>query len=177
MEYSSIRQRLFDTQSAQMEEVRPCQAPSETESSSSAGNPIISENVSTYNSTESDCTTEGSNRCCDINCDSDNSFSVSECGTPQEAELTCLSDSPTPIGNDPGPLDPAQIMLRLFLRAARSGDSDLPEWDGLGEALRVYFAEGWHKDSYSKEEAERRKEFLFWNAVSEEKWRVTENGY
>jgi len=102
---------------------------------------------------------------------------MSECGTPEEAELGCLSDSPTPIGNDPGPLDSAQIMLRLFLQAARSGEKTMPEWDGLAEALRVYFAESWQKDSFTKEEAEKKKEFLFWNAVSEEKWRVTEKGY
>jgi len=173
MEYSSISQHSFDTQSAQMEGIRQCHAPSGAEISASTGNPITLKNVLTYNSTESDCTAEGSN----LGCDSDSSCSMSECGTPQEAELTCLSDSPTPIGKDPGPLDPAQIMLRLFLQAACSGEPGLPEWDGLGEALRVYFAEGWQKDSYTKEEAERRKEFLFWNAVSEQKWRVTEKGY
>jgi len=156
-----------------MEGIRGCQAPIEARGSMAKRNPITSRNVPHCNSTESDCTAEGSN----VDCDSDNSYSVSECGTPQEAELVSLSDSPTPIGNDPGPLDPAQIMLRLFLQAARSGEGGVPEWNGLGEALRVYFAEGWHKDNYTSEEAEKRKEFLFWNAVSEEKWRATERVY
>src|SRR5271154_5799686 len=173
MEQSSIRQHSFDIQQALPETIRLCQCPSPGEISSSTEKSIPLENVSAYISTESDCTAEGSN----IGCDTDSSFSGSECGTPEEAELGCLSDSPTPIGNDPGPLDSAQIMLRLFLQAARSGEKTMPEWDGLAEALRVYFAESWQKDSFTKEEAEKKKEFLFWNAVSEEKWRVTEKGY
>jgi len=172
METSSIRQHSFDTQPALPVAIRLCQGPCRYEMSASTENSIPLKNVSAYISSGSDCTAQGSS----IGCDTDSCYSVSECGTPQEIELVCLSDSPTPIGNDPGPIDSAQIMLRLFLQAARSGQEGLPEWDGLAEALRVYFAEGWQKDKFTKEEAERKKEFLFWNAVSEEKWRVTGDG-
>ena len=137
----------------------------------------ISENLNPLTgniSTESTSTAGESN----AGCDSDSSCFSSECGTPQEPGLVCLSDSPTPIGKDPGPLDVDQVLLRLYLHRARSGDSTLPKWDGLADALRVYFAEGWHKDQHTKEEAKRHKEFLFWNAVGEEKWRVsTPEGY
>ena len=156
MESPSIKQTLVDSQSGQMQGIRGCNAPREAEAAASRRNPSTSRDVSPCNSTESDCTGQETNTCCD----SHNSYSVSDCGTPQEAELVSLSNSPTPIGNDPGPLDPAQIMLRPFLQAARLGVNGLPQWDGLGESLRLYFAEGWRRDSYTKEETEKRKEFL-----------------
>src|SRR5271170_7708688 len=159
MEKLSITQHSFDTQPALPEAIGLSQGPSRGEITASIENSIsLKKHVSVYTSSESNCTAEGSN----IGCDTDSLCSVSECGTPQEIELVCLSDSPTPIGKDPGPIDSAQIMLRLFLQAARSGQEGLPEWDGLAEALRVYFAEGWQKDKFTKEEAERKKEFLFW---------------
>jgi hypothetical protein len=104
--------------------------------------------------------------------------SISRCGTPAN-ELhesdSCLSDSATPI-NDPikdiDALDADQLALRLYLHAALSGDETLPKWDGLANALRVYFKNSWHRDEYTLEECEKEKEFLFWNAVANEKWRL-----
>jgi len=69
-------------------------------------------------------------------------------------------------------LDVDQLTLRLFIQDALSGEQDLPNWDGLAEALRVYFANSWHKDQYSLQHCEKEKEFLFWNAVADEKWRT-----
>jgi hypothetical protein len=51
--------------------------------------------------------------------------------------------------------------------------SGLPKWDGLAAALQVYFANSWQKDDYTLQQCEKSKEFLFWNAVAEEKWRRT----
>lgn len=81
----------------------------------------------------------------------------------------CLSESPTPVEDDSS-LDVDQLTLRLYIRDALSGNRKLPNWDGLAEALRIYFANSWHKDHYTLKECEQKKEFLFWNAVGNEKW-------
>ena len=92
--------------------------------------------------------------------------------TPHKAggNPLCLSESPTPVEDDSS-LDVDQLALRLFMQDALSGKQNLPNWDGLAEALRVYFANSWHKDQYTLKECEQEKEFLFWNAVGNEKWR------
>ena len=169
MELPTIRQTSFGSQSNDIERIRSSQSLDTGSIATSTQCSTVTSDDIAFISTDSDRTAEGSN----IGCDSDSICSVFECGTPHESELVSLSESPTPIGKDPGPLDSDQIMLRIYLHAARSGEISLPEWDGLAEALRVYFAEGWHKDQYTLEEAEKQKEFLFWNAVGEEKWRAS----
>ena len=82
-----------------------------------------------------------------------------------------LSESPTPTGTDLSTLDPDQLTLRIYLHNARRGNTILPTWDGLAEALRVYFSQSWQKDTYTLQYCQQEKEFLFWNAVGEEKWR------
>jgi hypothetical protein len=102
-------------------------------------------------------------------------LSGSETPIMRTAVESCLSESATPV-NDISSLDPDQLTLRLHLYAALSGRS-VPRWDGLAEALRVYFSTSWHKDEYSLRQCENQKEFLFWNAVAEEKWRASAKGY
>ena len=92
-----------------------------------------------------------------------------------------LSESVTPV-DEPGTdhwqsLDPDQLTLRLHLHDALQGKRTMPEWKGLAEALRVYFNNSWHQDCYSLEYCEQKKEFLFWNAVADEKWRASDRGY
>jgi len=92
-----------------------------------------------------------------------------------------LSESVTPV-DEPGTdywenLDPDQLRLRLFLEAALQGEETIPEWIDLAEALRIYFNNSWYQDRYTLEFCERNKEFLFWNAVADEKWRTTNRGY
>jgi len=108
-------------------------------------------------------------------CQSDgNCSSVSQCGTPTKDSLEeegGLSESPTPTGTDLSTLDPDQLTLRIYLHDARHGDTTVPAWDGLADALRVYFSQSWQKDTYPLRYCQQEKEFLFWNAVGEEKWR------
>jgi len=92
-----------------------------------------------------------------------------------------LSESVTPV-NTPGldhwqPLDPDQLALRLHLQAALQGKQTVPGWCGLAQALRAYFNSSWHQDSYTLKYCEENKEFLFWNAVADEKWRMLDRGY
>jgi hypothetical protein len=92
-----------------------------------------------------------------------------------------LSESVTPV-MEPGTdhwqsLNPDQLALRLYLQAAIRGDQVVPDWKGLADALRVYFGSSWHKDSYTLDYCEEKKEFLFWNAVADEKWRTSDRGY
>jgi hypothetical protein len=82
-----------------------------------------------------------------------------------------LSESPTPTGTDLSTLDADQLRLRIYLHDARRGNTTLPVWDGLADALRVYFSQSWQKDNYTLQYCQQAKEFLFWNAVGEEKWR------
>src|SRR5277367_1540388 len=103
-----------------------------------------------------------------------NCSSVSQCGTPRKDfidEAGSLSESPTPTGTDLSTLDPDQVTLRIYLYAARCGNTTVPAWDGLADALRVYFSQSWQKDTYTLQYCQQQKEFLFWNAVGEEKWR------
>jgi hypothetical protein len=92
-----------------------------------------------------------------------------------------LSESVTPV-KEPGTddaqaLDPNQLTLRLHLETALQGVETTPNWEGLAEALRVYFENSWHQDSHTLEYCEKNKEFLFWNAVANEKWRTSDRGY
>jgi hypothetical protein len=91
--------------------------------------------------------------------------------TPRKTagQTLCLSESPTPV-EDNRSFDADQLTLRLFIQDALSGRGGLPKWDGLAEALRVYFANSWHKDGYTLQQCEKEKEFLFWNAVADGKW-------
>ncbi|OLE50841.1 MAG: hypothetical protein AUG51_25965 [Acidobacteria bacterium 13_1_20CM_3_53_8] len=85
-----------------------------------------------------------------------------------------MEDSDTGYGQS---LDTDQLTLRLYLQAALRGDPTVPEWQGLANALRVYFGNSWHQDDYTIEYCEEEKEFLFWNAVADEKWRSSDRGY
>jgi hypothetical protein len=103
--------------------------------------------------------------------------SVSGSETPlAKPERIALSESATPTNdeNDVRFLDPDHLTLRLHLYAARQGNTTLPKWEGLGDALRKYFNESWHEDDYTPEEVEEHKSFLFWNAVAEDKWRTSQ---
>jgi hypothetical protein len=107
-------------------------------------------------------------------CHASTSSSFSGAETPveelnQKFEDISISESATPV-NDTFSLDPNQLTLRLHLHAAIDGQDNLPEWDGLADALRVYFATSWYKDAYTLQECEKKKSFLFWNAVANEKW-------
>jgi hypothetical protein len=104
------------------------------------------------------------------------SMSGSETPVTGIAVESCLSESATPV-NDIDSLDPDQLTLRLHLYAALAGRRGVPRWDGLAEALRVYFSTSWQKDEYTLHQCESQKEFLFWNAVAEEKWRASAKGY
>lgn len=95
----------------------------------------------------------------------------SQCGEGTPLKVDCLSESPTPTNDDTSSLDPDQLALRLHIHAALSGTEGLPKWDGLAGALQVYFANSWQKDEYTLQQCEKSKEFLFWNAVAEGKWR------
>ena len=88
--------------------------------------------------------------------------------------VTPVEDSDTDYGQS---LDTDQLTLRLYLQAALRGDPTVPKWQGLANALRVYFGNSWHQDSYTIEYCEEEKEFLFWNAVADEKWRSSDRGY
>lgn len=103
-------------------------------------------------------------------------LSGSETPITRTAVESCLSESATPI-NDINSLDSDQLTLRLHLYAALSGRRGVPRWDRLAEALRVYYSASWHKDEYTLRQCESQKEFLFWNAVAEEKWRASAKGY
>lgn len=98
-----------------------------------------------------------------------------------EEKTPGLSESVTPVeDSDTGywkSLDSDQLTLRLYLQAAIRGDQKVPEWQGLANALRVYFGNSWHKDSFTLKYCEEKKEFLFWNAVADEKWRSSHRGY
>ena len=88
-----------------------------------------------------------------------------------------LSDCSTPVDDDEViALDPDQVRLRLHLIAAVEGETSMPNWAGLAEALRVYFTTSWHKDAYTLQECEQHRDFLFWNAVGNEKWRLHSSG-
>lgn len=103
---------------------------------------------------------------------------LSRSETPVKAvgdEEAGLSDSSTPVNEDLASLDPDQITLRLYLHAAVTGNrATLPKWPGLADALRIYFADSWHRDAYTVQECEKLKSDLFWVAVAEEKWRKSE---
>lgn len=98
-----------------------------------------------------------------------------------KTKALALSESVTPV-DEPGTdywqsLDPDQLTLRLHLHAALQGEQTVPEWKGLAEALRVYFNNSWYQDAYTLKYCEQKKEFLFWNAVADEKWRTSDRGY
>ena len=105
-------------------------------------------------------------------CESNSSSEYGD-GTPIKCEETplCLSESPTPSAADENNFhSPGQLVLHLYFHAALSGTRSLPQWDGLARELQVYFANSWHKDHYTLEYCEEKKEFLFWNAVGDSKW-------
>jgi hypothetical protein len=92
-----------------------------------------------------------------------------------------LSESATPV-NDPvaemAALDPNQLTLRLYCHSSLSGKKAMPRWDGLAEALRIYFRDSWQQDNYTIEFCEAHTEFLYSVAVADEKWRSqTQRGY
>jgi hypothetical protein len=78
------------------------------------------------------------------------------------------------IDDDKSFLSSDQLILRLHLHSARQGNTELPEWEGLGAALMTYYHDSWQKDDFSIEECEKYKGFLFWNAVADDKWREVE---
>jgi hypothetical protein len=102
--------------------------------------------------------------------------SVSGSSSPETKPLAALSESVTPVNSDGDKsfLSSDQLVLRLHLHSATQGNTELPEWEGLGAALQTYYHESWHKDDFSIEECEKYKEFLFWNAVADDKWRQVE---
>lgn len=98
--------------------------------------------------------------------------SVSGSATPVK-KSAALSESVTPVedGSIPRTLDPDQLTLQLHLHAARNGNEEVPQWEGLPRALRTYFGTSWHEDSFTERYCEEHKNFLFWNAVADDKWR------
>jgi hypothetical protein len=103
--------------------------------------------------------------------------SVSGSATPVK-KSGALSESVTPVEDEsiPRTLDPDQLTLQLHLHAARNGNEKVPEWEGLPRALRTYFATSWQEDAFTEGHCEEHKDFLFWNAVADDKWRATKRG-
>jgi hypothetical protein len=79
------------------------------------------------------------------------------------------SDPTTPVEENRTDLPIDQVILRIHLNEAVKGRSEVPDWPPLGQALREYFQQGWHRDVFSLEFCERAKSFLFWNAVADMK--------
>jgi hypothetical protein len=92
----------------------------------------------------------------------------------QNSPETGLSESATPV-NDPvaemAALDPNQLTLRLYIHSSLWGKKAIPRWDGLPDALRIYFRDSWRQDNYTLEFCEAHTEFLYSVAVADEKWR------
>ena len=95
---------------------------------------------------------------------------LSESLTPVEGFPDYLSGHETPttaVEDKRADIPMDQVTLKLHLELALSGHCDLPDWQGLAQALREYFQLGWQQDAFSLEFCEKSKEFLFWNAVAD----------
>lgn len=94
---------------------------------------------------------------------------LSESLTPvEDYQYDVGSDDTTPVEANRTDIPVDQVILHLHLNEAIKGAcSALPDWPLLGQALREYFQQGWHRDVFSLEFCERAKHFLFWNAVAD----------